>query len=330
MEQQSDTVDRLKNENKALLEELATTYKSMEQILVQSANEKEIAYQELDKKYKVLAQTYQELTKKENMLVHLDKLSSIGQFITEIVHELRNPLTVISGIIELIMLQNIDKDLKDRLDKIPEQVERMASYLERIKAMAYKSREDFKHFNLNENLSEFLTTIELIKPKNIIIKKNLDIRKMAIHGDPYQITQIYLNVAKNAFDAMSDSNATLEVQSKYLTKKDIEKNNIFGSTSCQDENIWNKIMDEYQEYGLVEFKDNGTGIAEELKSNIFRAFFTTKERGKGTGLGLSISSDIAKRHNANLSVKSELGVGTKIQLVIPLSRKEIGSQLMES
>ncbi len=320
MEQQSDTVSELKKENKALLEELAATYKNMETVLVQSASEKEIAYQELDNKYKILTQTYQELSKKENMLVHLDKLSSIGQFITEIVHELRNPLTVISGIIELVMLQEVPDNIRERLDKIPEQLERMNSNLERFKAMAYKSREDFQYFNLNENLSDFLETIEIIRPKNIKILRDLDFRNMSIHGDPYQITQIYLNLAKNAFDAMSSAGSSLEVKSKYMTRTDVQSKTILGSIACQDEKIWQKIVEEYQEYGMVEFKDNGSGIAEDLKKNIFSAFFTTKERGKGTGLGLSISSDIAKRHNANIAVKSELGVGTIIQLLIPLSR----------
>jgi len=295
MAELSDPVEKLKNENMGLLQELAAAYKSMESILEASASEKEIAYQELDKKFTALAKTYEELNQKENMLVHLDKLSSIGQFIAEIIHELKNPLTVISGVTELALLKELPDDVKTKLQKIPVQVDRMSSYLDRFKAMAYKNKEDFKIFELNENLSDFLETIELIKPKNITIDRHLDTKKMKVLGDPYQINQIYLNLAKNSFDAIGENGSSLLVSSKCISNNDLLNNNDFQrAVSCQEENVWEKIIHDHEYFGIIEFKDDGSGIPTELIENIFSAFFTTKERGKGTGLGLSISSDIAK------------------------------------
>ena len=86
----------LVEENKLLLSELEEAYKNMELILEQSSREKELAYDALQQKFQTLEDLYAEMTNKENLLIHLEKLSSIVQFIAEIVHELNNPLTLIS------------------------------------------------------------------------------------------------------------------------------------------------------------------------------------------------------------------------------------------
>jgi len=149
MAKQSGTakeIKLLKNENRILLAELEEAYKNMESILVQTEREKELTYRELESKYTALQQTYTELSKKENMLIHLEKLSSIGQFITEIVHELKNPLTVIASATEIALLNDIPDESRELLEKIPEQVKRMSGLLGRFKAMAYKEKENMRSF----------------------------------------------------------------------------------------------------------------------------------------------------------------------------------------
>ena len=322
MENQSAIVDELKAENRLLLDELATAYQNMEAILLQTSREKEIAYKELDNKFQLLQSTYEELSRNENMLIHLEKLSSIGQFITEIVHELNNPLTIISGITELILLQDTPNCFKEQLEKIPEQVDRMSNYLNRFKAMAYKSKEEFQNFDINSNLANFLKTIEIVKPKDIQIESNLSSNALFVSGDPYQINQIYLNLAKNAFDAMSENGSILYISSDELTADELTDSQIIGHYYCQTKKKWESILNESQKFAVVEFKDDAGGIPSELISEIFTPFFTTKERGKGTGLGLSIATDIAKRHNANLAVQSGLGNGTSFKLLLPIVDSE--------
>ena len=110
MAKQSDTakqINSIKNENRILLAELEEAYKNMEAILVQAEREKEITYRELEHKYTALQNAYTELSQKENMLIHMEKLSSIGQFITEIVHELKNPLTVIAAATDISLLNEL-------------------------------------------------------------------------------------------------------------------------------------------------------------------------------------------------------------------------------
>lgn len=310
----------LKRENIELLSELETAYQNMEIILEQSNREKEIVYHELQQKFDSLKTLYDELSDKENMLIHLEKLSSIGQFISELVHELSNPLTAISGHAEILMIKNPAEEIRENIRQISENAKRMSGLLSRFRAMAYKGKEDFHLFDINQNLTESLMTIDVIKPRNMEIEINLSEQPLLVKGDPYQANQIFLNLAKNAFDAMSDNGGRLKISSSSVSKEWIRSADELGENYCQVKTEWNKILEITSQFALIEFEDQGTGIPKELMSDIFNAFFTTKERGKGTGLGLSICSDIVKRHNGNLIVKSELGSGTTFQILIPRSQ----------
>lgn len=315
-------IESLKEENDRLLVELETAYSNMVQILDNSEKEMEIAYHELDKRYQALEELYSTLSNKENMLIHLEKLSSIGQFITEIIHELNNPLTVISAMADLTLMDpDLDNKVFERIKKIPRQVLRMSNYLKRFKNMAYKGEESFSVFDLKENITEYLATIEIIRPKSVVISSQFCEEKLEVFGDPYQIMQIFLNLAKNAFDAMQESGKNLSLFLSPVDKKWLKNKKNTGSNSCRDEEEWEEILKNNNNFALVEFKDDGSGIPENIVNNIFEAFFTTKGRGKGTGLGLSIATDVTKRHNANLYIKSQLGKGTTFLFVIPLFKR---------
>ena len=324
MAKQSDIakdVKLLKNENRILLAELEEAYKNMEIILVQTEREKEITYRELEQKYHTLQNTYTELYRKENMLIHMEKLSSIGQFITEIVHELKNPLTVIGAAADIALLKDLADDTRNILNKIPEQVNRMQALLGRFKAMAYKEKEKFEPVDINQTLSDFIETLDLITPKSIDVSYELSDDKMIVKGDIYQLTQIYLNLAKNAFDLLDGmSDATLTIKTRMLSRAEARKNQ--SPYCCQKSDVWKNILRAFEKFALIEFADNGPGIPEENMHFLFDTFFTTKERGKGTGLGLAISQDIAIKHNANIVFTSKIGKGTTVHIYVPIIGKD--------
>ena len=291
-------------ENKRLLSELEIAYKNMEMILKQSDREKAIAYEALQQKFQALEDLYDEMTQKENMLIHLEKLSSIGQFIAEIVHELNSPLTAISGQVEVALMMDPPEELREQLSKIPKQVKRMADLLRRFREMAHKGKEDFQWFDLNQNISDCLKTIEIVKPKNIKISARFCDDTLIVNGDPYQIGQIALNLAKNAFDSLQGHGDSLRVETRKVSGDWIRNSDECGNIYCQPESVWDEILMETKQFALVEFKDDGSGVDPDHLQHLFDAFYTTKERGKGTGLGLSISSDIATRHSGNLAAVS--------------------------
>ncbi|HES59319.1 MAG: HAMP domain-containing histidine kinase [Calditrichaceae bacterium] len=325
MAKQSDIVKEvklLKNENRILLTELEEAYKNMEMILVQTEREKEITYRELEQKYRTLQKIYTELSRKENMLIHMEKLSSIGQFIAEIVHELKNPLTVIGAAADIALLEDLPNETKNVLNKIPEQVNRMQALLGRFKAMAYKEKEKFEPIDINTTLKNFIETIELIAPKSIDIIFELSNEKMIVKGDLYQLVQIYLNLAKNAFDLLDEKiDAKLTISTKLLSRAKAKKNQ--SKFYCQKPDTWKNILRAHENFALIEFADNGPGIPEEHMHFLFDTFFTTKERSKGTGLGLAISQDIAIKHNANIIFNSEPNQGTTVQIYVPIIKNDL-------
>lgn len=324
-----NTVENLQNENKILLGELEIAYKNMETVLEQSTKEKEIAYRELQDNFDALENLYEELSKKENLLVHLEKLSSIGQFITEIVHELKNPLTIISAHTEMALMNDPSEELKDQLKQISKQVMRMSNYLSRFRSMAYKGQENFQDFDLNKNLFDCMSTIEIINPKNVKVDVKLCNEKLMIKGDPYQINQIFLNLAKNAFDAIKNHGNLLKITSRLVQSDWIKEDGNIGKEYCLSKGNWEQILNQNLDFALIEFADNGKGILQNDINSIFQAFYTTKGRDKGTGLGLSISSDIAKRHGGNIAVKSDECKGTIFQILIPLLREETENQIVD-
>jgi len=310
--------EELVMENQALLSELELAYTNMEMILEESSKEKKIAYDELQKKFEALEELYNQLSKKENMLIHLEKLSSIGQFITELIHELRSPLTAISFHAQLGKMKDVAEDIKESFRVIENHVDGMSNLLDRFRAMAYKGKEDFQIFDLNGNLVKCIETIEIIKPKGMNIRLDLCDQKLMVKGDPYQITQIFLNIAKNAFDAMKDHGNELIVKTEKIHSEFARESEKIGCIHCQQNKEWNKILNRTSHLALAHFIDHGKGMPQELLKQVFEPFFTTKGRGEGTGLGLSICSDIALRHGGNLAIKSEEGKGCTFQFLIPL------------
>jgi signal transduction histidine kinase len=112
-----------------------------------------------------------------------------------------------------------------------------------------------------------------------------------IHGDKQHLNQVFLNLILNALDAMPGG-GDLEIR--------------VGKASEPG-------------YIAVKVQDNGAGIPDHIVTSIFDPFFTTKHRGKGTGLGLSVSLGIVKKHGGDMRVDSEVGKGTTITVLLPIT-----------
>lgn len=119
-----------------------------------------------------------------------------------------------------------------------------------------------------------------------IIKKN-DNKFLFISGCKVQIHQIFINIFNNAVDAMPDG-GTITVSTRHITEKI-----------------------------LIEIKDTGIGMSEEIKKHIFEPFFTTKEVGNGTGLGLSLCYELVKNHSGVIEVESIEGKGSCFRILFP-------------
>lgn len=237
------------------------------------------------------------LHEKQSLLVEAEKLATIGKFAAGVAHEINNPIAIINekaGLMKDILEMTEDFRNKEKflslISAIFDSVNRCRTITHRILGFVRRADITPEVININDAIKEVTGFVEkelLYRSINLILNLNEDLPK--IKSDKGQLQQVFLNIIRNAIDAVEDG-GFVEI-----------------STDIKDENL-----------ARIIFKDNGHGIPEENLKHIFDPFFTTKEREKGTGLGLSISYGIIKNLGGNILVESKVNKGTLFTVEIPL------------
>ncbi|MBI4844347.1 MAG: HAMP domain-containing protein [Nitrospirae bacterium] len=244
------------------------------------------------------------LRKKQEQLVEAEKLASLGKFAVGVAHEINNPLAIINektGLIKDVIGMSDDFPLKnkllDTLVGISDSVNRCRVITHRLLGFARRTDIPVEIIDINSLLKEVTGFLEKdIFYKSIKLKFNFTDDLPPIESDKIQLQQVFLNIIKNAIDAMEDGVIEITTGMKSRESRDI-------------------IM--------VSIRDTGHGIPEEIQKNIFEPFFTTKQKGKGTGLGLSITYGLVKRLGGNISVKSRVNEGTTFFVEIPVKAEAV-------
>ncbi len=276
------------------IHEMTTERKKQNEILRGKVQEATFA---LSTKNEQLETANLELFRAARQMSELERLAAAGQTAAQFAHEVGTPLNLISGHVQLLQ-NSLPADSKDamRLKTISAQIERIEKIVREMLDRARFGVSEQNPLNLNDVLNKIFDAVEpTLQESKVELVKNLDANLPNILGDAEGLQQIFLNLVKNALDAMPEG-GKLEV-----------------STSCSH----NKV--------LVEFADNGVGMSEEVRKHIFQPLFTTKERGHGTGLGLVVVKQIMQNHEAEIEVESESAKGTKVKLFF--SEKSILTQV---
>jgi two-component system, cell cycle sensor histidine kinase and response regulator CckA len=261
---------------------------------------------EIETKYlKELNKTWEELIKSEARLRHSQKLQTIGTLTSGIAHEFNNLLTPILGYSE-ILLQSIDnKDsMHEDMWEINKSALRAKEIIEQILVFSRNDNIASKAIPLRVDyvVKESTKLIKSILPNNIKVIENINSSELII-GSATQLQQVLLNLYTNSYHAMKANGGTLELN--------VDATDIIGAES-KELNIAEG------RYIKVQVKDTGMGMDEETINRMFDPFFTTKESGEGTGLGLSVVHGIVKNHSGSIVVKSQLHVGTTIDIYLPI------------
>jgi PAS domain S-box-containing protein len=228
----------------------------------------------------------------EQQLLQSEKLSGLGTMISGIAHELNNPLTVIMGNTELMLMDRSQspKDTKS-LKIIFKESERAAKIVSGLLTFAREHRPERGKVNINDIILESYKLREYnLMTDNVEVSLSLSSDLPPTLADPYQLQQVFTNIINNARDAL------MEKHGGSLTIRSFET----------DGGI------------IVEFEDDGPGISGENLKKVFDPFFTTKDVGKGTGLGLSMAYGIINEHGGTIEVESEVGRGAKFIVEIPI------------
>ena len=234
-------------------------------------------------------------TELEQKLVQADKLSSIGLLAAGVAHEVNTPLAVISTYAQMLAKQIPGDDQKSKLlDKIAKQTFRASEIVNSLLNFSRTSTTSYDDVDLNKVLRETVALLEhQLQKAGVSVSLHLEDGMPAIRGNTGKLQQVFLNLVLNARDAMN-SGGVLSIRS-------------------------------WSDRGLarVDVSDTGQGIASENLARIYDPFFTTKASRKGTGLGLSVTYGIVKEHGGSIEVQSEVGIGTRFHLELPLSRKPV-------
>ncbi|MBN1882314.1 MAG: PAS domain S-box protein [Deltaproteobacteria bacterium] len=226
----------------------------------------------------------------EEQLLQAEKLSSLGEILSGVAHELNNPMTSIIGNVDLLFKKNIPDHMVKKLNVIRKESVRSGKIVQNLLKFARKTGTVSKPTDLNELLKD---TISLrtynLKVDNIHVETRLDTDLPLIMVDPGQIQQVFMNIINNSHDI--------------LKKK--KGGNITITTSHKVDRV------------IVKVSDDGPGMSESVKKRVFDPFFTTKEPGRGTGLGMSVSYGIIASHGGNLWVESEEGKGVTFTIELP-------------
>ena len=324
---------RLKRTPFKELNEIVDSYNKMAEELVNLYNSLEAKVIE---RTEALEMVNQELKETQSMMVHSEKMRSLGELVAGIAHEINNPINFIYG--NMVHFENYTKDIFGLIEKyekieefMPEEkIKEIKEYKEEIDIEFLKGdlvdlinscREgadrtkniilDLKNFSrLDETTltqfdipKEIDTTLNILHNKfknRIEIIKNYseDLPKIEAYGR--QLNQVFMNILDNAIYAIKET-GTITINASALPNK---------------------------EYVAIDIIDTGVGIEADDLKKVFEPFFTTKPVGVGTGLGMSIAYKVITSHGGNADITSEVGKGTKFTIVLPIAQhKEIFDEI---
>lgn len=238
-----------------------------------------------------LAFSNNQLEKTQQALMHSEKLASMGQLAAGIAHELNNPLGVVLMYAHLLRREAAENErLGKDLATIAEQADRCKHIVAGLLQFARQNKVLKQPVNLGELVRGCLRNCSI--PPGVTVEVQNHMNRPAVELDRDQIYQVLINLVTNALDAMPRG----------------------GSLTVTLSDTDTQVM--------IEVKDTGHGIREDIMKNIFEPFFTTKTIGKGTGLGLSITYGIVKMHSGDIRVASNCdpakgSVGTQFTVMLP-------------
>ncbi len=224
----------------------------------------------------------------EHLVLQNEKLKIVGEMAAGVAHEIRNPMTVISGFVQM-MNDGDSSPYYEYTKLIQKEIEGIDLILSEFLVLSRPQANQFVSIYLGETLDEVAHLFQFeFQQRNITLKINNVFENAMIHGNANQIKQIFINLFKNSMEAINDCGTiTIELC------KDMDKNKVF-----------------------IGIKDTGCGIPPHVLERIFEPFYTTKT--KGTGLGMMIINKIIQDHHGTIKITSKQNVGTDILISFPI------------
>ena len=291
---------------------------------------------ELTEMNESLQETLEDLRSAQQQLIQSEKLASLGQLTAGIAHELNNPINFVTSNVQslkrdfgdlreviesitslhpnsekvvdelLVVLERMKeldipftlKEIDELLAGVENGAERTAEIVSGLRIFSRMDGNQESEANINELLSSTLIILRSNLKDEADVLTEFSENLPNIICQPGKLNQVFMNIITNA------AHATMET--------DLSRSERIVSVRTR------LVNDEGEQFIQVDITDNGAGMTEQTKSQIFNPFYTTKEVGQGTGLGLSIVKGILDDHNATIEINSEIGKGTTFLLSFPI------------
>lgn len=231
-----------------------------------------------------------DLKLREEQIQQSERLATVGHMAAGVAHEVGNPLTAISSLVQVCQRKTDDPFIQDQLKKVREHIQRITKIVRDLVDFSRPSSHKTEATQINEVIN---SAVGLLKHdarcRDVDFKLNLSSDLPKVNCIPDQIHQVLVNLLLNSVDAMEG----------------VDEPEVTITTKKEDTHI------------NLEISDIGKGIKEEHKSRIFEPFFTTKDVGSGTGLGLAVSHGIINKLGGSIQVDSVYGEGATFTIQLP-------------
>lgn len=230
---------------------------------------------------------------REEQIQHSERLATVGHMAAGVAHEVGNPLTAISSLVQVCQRKTDDPFIQDQLKKVRDHIQRINKIVRDLVDFSRPSSLETGQMQLNSLIKSAVGLLEHdARCRSVHFELDLSPNLPKLEGVPDQIHQVLVNILLNAVDAMQ------HIKNPVITVK-----------------TWRE-----DEYAKLSIKDIGEGIPEEDQGHIFEPFFTTKEVGSGTGLGLSVSHGIITKMGGTIEVESARGEGADFIITLPVEQ----------
>ena len=228
----------------------------------------------------------------ESKLIHADRLATVGELTAGIAHELNEPLGSILGFAQLIQKEpSVNDQIQKDLDKIINASMHAREIIRKLMTFSRYDEKGSEKVCLNTILTDGIYLLESrCEKENIKVVRTLEEKLPFVYANPVQLNQVVVNLCVNSIQAMPDGGKLIL--------------HTFSN----------------EEYVILVVQDTGTGISENHLPKIFNPFFTTKDSNTNTGLGLSVVHGIIQSYKGDIKVESNLGVGTRFEIALPIMK----------